>query len=183
MEKRQIILGGVVLLAGVGGYILYKNSKKTKPSSPLAKSSLPDDTERKKLYDEIYLNIISLIKNNEIQNDRIKGQISGFSMEEATAAYKRVIASNPDFKGDAPDAYKMERLANKEGEIVNGAIKFYNNILPELDKMPISELKLYSDYLIKVNLLKYSEGKVTYDPLVIKELVQFSNKYPKLSVD
>jgi hypothetical protein len=171
-KKIQIILGGAVL---VGAYFLYQNSKKTKGLTSNEPSLSSDNDERKKLYDEIFESWMLYAKNKEINNQRGKNQISGgVSKEKATNAYKRIILSNPNFKGDAADAYNLEMIQPNIDAIEEKIKKF---ILPEIYKMTINELKLYS------NGLKISNQITTNEPINYKDMKDLLIKYPTLKID
>ena len=218
MDKKQIIIGAVVL-AGVGaGYILYKRSKNGKDSVIKIPDNSSIQPDRKKLYDDIYIGLVNYYtKNNQgstfmsvlgdtyynndynsynPNNQYGSGYDSGYGynndfswnqqmqeqqrlqqdlriQQEGWETAKVPIPIESPTPINVQPVTKPKRSATLTVQQINdAALKFYNSILPELNKMTIEELKSYLSFL--------KAEDITNDPFKLSNLF---TKYPKIALD
>jgi hypothetical protein len=221
MDKKTIIISAVIV-AGVGaGYILYNRSKTAKDSAKKNpdSSSQPD---RKKLYDDIYINLVNYItKNNQgttfmsvlgdtyynndynsynPNNQYGSGYDSGYGynndfswnqqMQEQQRLQQDLRIQQEEWERakvypipiESPTPINVQPITKRSvtpltlQQINDAALKFYNSILPDLNKMTIQELETYLSFIKAPN-------DIVNDPFKYKEISSLITKYPKIALD
>ena len=165
MDKKTILVVGIIGLAVLGFLAINKNKKAKSDADAQAQADAKmkadaaekkrqeelarmNDPERKKLYDDIYLAIVELHKNVP---------------ENSVSLGKKAVDSR-------------ENVLTEEAKLQNAnfnAYKKYEGLLPTLNQMSISELKLVLEYLKDPNML-------SKDAFKFREWADLITKFPIL---
>jgi hypothetical protein len=190
MNNKQLLGLGLVSAAGIGAFFLLRN-KQSKATTPIiapqrqSTSLVNEDSERKKLYDEVYLALIELMKAHRMYLDD-KG------LNEVREKF-RYYGDNNDSLSKLFDPQKnknklweaiMLALVGKENpvEAANVILDFE---MPTLEKMSTNEINLYL-YILKaqipyINKLYFdAEGftkEITKDPIKYRDILKLNKDY------
>jgi len=196
MDKKVILGLGVLGVAGLS-YLYLTN--KNKATSELKASqdtnalqdvklsaedkkrqeelSLITDTERKKLYDEIYLATVEIVKTNA--TNRV--QVQQYAMQQREAMQEEMRRSKIFETTEDAGIYFSQFNEVLKGsvmptisEINEAALEYFNCTLEELNKMSVDELKFVLE-------LTKDKQKLVDDPFSFRKVVDFMKKYPRIS--
>jgi len=190
MNNKQILGLGLVAAAGVGAILLLRNKQYTtnttsvKPT--MQSTSLPVVEDRQKLYDEVYLALIELMKAHRMYLDdkdrlnevREKFRYYGDDNDSLSKLFDPHKNKNKLWQGI------MVALVGKENpvEAANVILDFE---MPTLEKMTTNEINLYL-YILKaqipyINKLYFdAEGfnkEITKDPIKYRDILKLNKDY------
>lgn len=190
MNNKQLLGLGLVSAAGIGAFILLKNKQSTtnttsvKPT--MQSTSLPVVQDRQKLYDEVYLALIELMKAHRMyldDKDRLNEVMERFRYygDDSNGLNKLF-----DPKKNENKLWEdiMLALVGRENpvEAANVILDFE---MPTLEKMSTNEINLYL-YILKaqipyINKLYFdSEGfmkEITKDPIKYRDILKLNKDY------
>jgi hypothetical protein len=206
MNNKQLLGLGLVSAAGIGAFFLLRNKQSkatTQISAPQRQSTslVNEDSERKKLYDELYISLVnflnSLYAKNIEESKNIKIELEKALSEGKINIYEYNIQKN-NLKYINADGYWSDSLGNyialpehknslvgiklkeHDGDSVYQANIILDFEMPTLEKMSIEEIKLYIEYIkLVTDSVKKSDYEISnsIDPFKQRDFIKLIEKY------